>query len=270
MDREAPSLVAPFVKLFMISVIICSRDDARYQAVSACYQRVLASTPFEIVRISDASSLAEGYNRGMERARGDILLFCHDDIEVIEPDFHQRLVGHLEHADLIGVAGTARLVSGRWDEAGPPYSYGQVVHPNPRSGWLEVAIWSAPFRRISGMQALDGLFLCGRRAIFTALKFDQETFCGFHLYDIDLTYRAFLAGYRLAVCCDLGIIHHSPGKYDQQWPADAQLFHNKHRATLPANPQRPNQVSVIAVRQREELLEVMRPPHWDTFGPAEK
>lgn len=254
----------------MISVIICSRDDAKYLAVSACYQRVLPATPFEIIRISDASGLAEGFNRGIERAHGDTLLFCHDDIEVIEPAFYQRLVGHLEHADLIGVAGTTRLVSGRWDEAGPPYSYGQVVHPNSKSGWLELAIWSAPSRRIGGMQALDGLLLCGRRDLFNALKFDQQTFRGFHLYDIDLTYRAFLAGYRLAVCCDLGIVHHSPGHYDNQWAAEAQAFQNKHRGTLPPNPKRPSQCGVIAVKRHEELLEVMHPPHWDSIDAPHK
>ncbi len=270
MDREAPSLGAPFVNLFMISVIICSRDDVKYAVVKTCYERALADATFEMVRIPDATGVAEGYNRGIERSRGDLLLFTHDDIEVIEPQFYRRLTAHLEHADLLGVAGTTRLVSGRWDEAGAPYLYGQVVHPNRNSGWFEVAIWSAPARRIGGMQAMDGLFLCGRRDIFTALKFDQHTFRGFHLYDIDFTYRAFLAGYRLAVCCDLGLIHHSPGNYDQQWAAEAQVFQNKHRTTLPPNPQRPSQCGVIAVRKREELLEVMHPPHWDTLDTIQK
>jgi len=37
------------------------------------------------VRIPDARSLAEGYNRGLRRARGDLLLFSHDDVRIVTP-----------------------------------------------------------------------------------------------------------------------------------------------------------------------------------------
>lgn len=48
----------------MISVVVCSVDDAKFAAVSASYASGMGAEPYEVIRISDARSLSEGYNRG--------------------------------------------------------------------------------------------------------------------------------------------------------------------------------------------------------------
>ncbi len=52
------------------------------------------------------ASLAEGYNRAAAKASGDILVFSHDDIELVTDGFRRRLVAHLERYD--GSASPAR------------------------------------------------------------------------------------------------------------------------------------------------------------------
>ena len=80
----------------IVSVIICSIDPRKFAQVSSSYDHALAGVEHEIIGIHDASSLAEGYNRGIDRARGDALDFSHDDVDVLSPDFAARVEGHLE------------------------------------------------------------------------------------------------------------------------------------------------------------------------------
>ena len=82
----------------MISVILCSIDPGKFAAVSKNLADRMADAPFEIIGIHDARSLAEGYNRGIAQSSGEILVFCHDDIEIITPDFNARIRRHLENA----------------------------------------------------------------------------------------------------------------------------------------------------------------------------
>jgi len=54
-----------------ISVLICSIDADKYARVTANYQRLLSGHPHEIIGIHDARSLAEGYNRAVQKSRGE-------------------------------------------------------------------------------------------------------------------------------------------------------------------------------------------------------
>jgi hypothetical protein len=62
-------------------------------------------------------------------------------------------------------------------------------------------------------------------------------FDGFHLYDIDFSYRAFLAGYRIAVPADLLLVHFSLGRYDAAW-------HQYNRRFLEKFPALSNQMNI--------------------------
>jgi tetratricopeptide (TPR) repeat protein len=108
----------------MISVIICSIDDAKFERVSRNYATLLAGTPYEIIRIPDARSLCEGYNRGVRQSRGDLLVFSHDDIEILTTDFAARLRSHLANYDMIGVVGASLVSGSTWISAGWPHCHG--------------------------------------------------------------------------------------------------------------------------------------------------
>jgi GT2 family glycosyltransferase len=76
---------------------------------------------------------------------------------------------------------------------------------------FRVLICSVPMPLIPHMQAVDGLFMAVRRGVAEQIRFDEKTFDGFHCYDIDFSYSAHLAGFRVAVAADLPVLHHSPG-----------------------------------------------------------
>jgi GT2 family glycosyltransferase len=241
----------------MLSVIVCSADPAKAAASAAHYHRLLGAEPHEVIGIPDARSLAEGYNRGVARSRGELLVFSHDDVEVLTPDLVPRLVSHLAAHDVVGMAGTTRLIDGNWVSAGPPHIFGQVAHPAPSGKGYVVCLYGAPTLRAEPVQALDGLFLACRREVFASLCFDEQTFDGFHCYDSDFTFAAYLAGFRLAVCNDIALLHASGGTYDKKWEYAMRLFANKYRDRLPPAQRRPFQFATVQVQTRQEVLEVM-------------
>lgn len=244
----------------LLSVVMCSRDDARFARAAETYRRALGGTDHEIIRISDARSMCEGYNRGIAQARGDRLIFSHDDIEILNPSsFARRLEHHLRDFDLIGVAGTNRLIRGEWVAAGPPHIFGQVTQPDVKGGFL-VRIFGAPAPAVGGIEAMDGLFIAARRSVFERVRFDEQTFDGFHFYDIDFTFAARRAGLRLGVCSDIHILHHSGGVQDERWVHYAVKFGQKYPAEVAAMESvamRRCSVAWVAAATREEAAEIM-------------
>ena len=246
----------------MLSVVICSITPAKFERVTAMYRRLLAGSEFEIIGIHDARGMAEGYNRGLTQSRGEIAIFSHDDVEFLTPEFAPRLLGHMQHCDVLGVAGTTRLGDAKWVNAGMPYVYGQVGAPNPANGTFQVCIWSAAQRRVEGIRAMDGVFLCAKKSVAEALRFDEQAYKDFHLYDIDFTFRAYLAGHRLSVANDLYIVHESLGAPTRTWHQDAAHFQAKFKTSLSPQTGRMSQFTLVTAPTAADVVEVMTPPHW--------
>jgi len=245
----------------MFSVIICSIDAKRFADAKAMYERNFQNHQWELIHIDDARSLAEGYNRGLAKSRGDLLIFSHDDVDIFSPDLPNRLAKHLSNFDIVGLAGTSRLIGPDWVWAGPPFIFGQVCSPHP-SGRLSVNIMGAPRPVVGNIQAIDGLFMAARRSVFSKISFDAATFDGFFLYDLDFSYSAFSSGLKIAVANDICAFHASPGNFKEAWNVYAEKFHLKWLNNHPRAKRRPFAGTVVVVADRAEALEVMTPTYW--------
>ena len=221
----------------MFSVILCSSNRGMFDKAAQHYSQTLGNEPHEVIGLADTGRPAEAYNQGLARARGDLLLFSHGYVEAISSDFRQRLLGHLRVYDLVGIAGATRLCNAYWAGLGAPYVYGQVVRPTPDQRSADVVIYSTAARALGGIVALDGMFMCAKRPVVEAIRFDQETFDGACHYDIDFSFRASLTGFKLAVCSDLFLMHGSQTVFDQEWMRYAERFEAKHATNLA--PMRP-------------------------------
>jgi hypothetical protein len=246
-----------------ISIIICSINPERFRAVCEMYRRVFAGESCEVVAVHDAHGLAEGYNRAIAAAKGDLLIFSHDDVEVLNADFTQRLMDHMTHADLVGVAGATRVVGGAWALAAPPYVFGQIAQVHPSGKHFDVVLWGVPKRRVDGIKVMDGVFMCARRDVVEKVRFDETTFGGFHAYDVDFTFRAHLAGFSLAVGCDLRLLHFSGGRWDRNWKHDEDVFRAKFHGRMDISTCSSYRIGTVDVESKQELLEVMTPHWWD-------
>ncbi|MDP9173691.1 MAG: glycosyltransferase family protein [Planctomycetota bacterium] len=246
----------------MISILICSINPARFDAVRKMYAAALGNEPFELIGIHDAKSLAEGYMRALQVARGEIIIFSHDDIEILNDQFPQRIFSHLSGCDMFGVAGTDLLVGPNWMSAGPPHLLGQVAHTQP-DGSLVASLFSAPRPLVLNVQALDGLFIAAKRAVVNHVSFDPVTFDGFHLYDLDFSYSAFRSGIKLGIAMDINILHASVGNYNQVWAVYAERFLRKWAGKLPPFNIRQFAWATVLISNKMEALELMKPFYWD-------
>ncbi|MCL2160935.1 MAG: glycosyltransferase family protein [Betaproteobacteria bacterium] len=192
------------------SVIVCSIDPWNFAQVGTHFERLLAGVPHEIIGIHDARSLAEGYNRGLRRAHGDIVIFSHDDVTFLDGQFAQKIGMRMQSWDVLGFAGASRLISPVWFAA---YKHlnGAVCHWSRRHpSRLSLMIYGAQDWPVVGsIEVLDGLCMIARHEAAAAIGFDSVTFDGWHLYDCDFSFAAHLAGYRIGVCCDIPYIHAS-------------------------------------------------------------
>jgi Glycosyltransferase like family len=211
----------------VFSVIICSHKPDRAAAIRAQYEALFGRAAAEIIIIPDAKSLCEGYNRGFAQSSGSLAVFSHDDIEFCGNDIPAKIAEHLQTHDLIGVAGTSLLANGAWVSTGDPHAYAALAYPDGMDGHVLVKACGRGGMVVANIQALDGCFFAAKRALVEALPFDEATFDGFHLYDLDFSFRAHLAGYKVAVARDLVPIHSSGGKPDLAWEDYRLLFEKK-------------------------------------------
>ncbi|MFO1281652.1 MAG: glycosyltransferase [Burkholderiales bacterium] len=212
--------------------VVCSVDSAKFAALSDVLDARFGAIDHEILRVPDARSLAEGYSRGLERMRADAVVFCHDDIDILAPDAADRLAIHLTTHDIVGVAGSTRATGPAFSWTGHPTVHGWVTHRPPEASGFEPSFLSLAYPAVGGIEVLDGVFIACRREAAVATGFDATTFDGFHGYDIDFSFRAFLAGRSLAVACDLALVHFSKGRYDEVWQRYADRLRAKFAGRL--------------------------------------
>jgi GT2 family glycosyltransferase len=108
-----------------------------------------------------------------------------------------------------------------------PHVFGQIGGPAEGNRIL-ATVFLIRGASASPMQALDGVFFATRRAVVEKVPFDESTFDGWHLYDLDFSYRVAGAGFRVGVCNDLLVVHQSGGSYGQDWYRYARKFMQKH------------------------------------------
>jgi GT2 family glycosyltransferase len=155
-----------------------------------------------------------------------MVAFSHDDVELLSPQPFEAFDDALEANDVVGLAG-ASLVGGpavMW--AGHPHLHGWIAYPAEAS--CEATLFSLEGGIVGGMQGLDGMLFLARRDAALRIGFDAVTFDGFHFYDLDFTYRAHLAGLRVAVTTDVTAVHASRGSFGDSWRRYAERFMAKY------------------------------------------
>lgn len=195
----------------MISIIICSRNSA----IPFELKQNIAETigcEFELIVIDNSGndySIFQAYNEGVSRAKGELLCFCHDDIV-----FHTKGWGGIIeslfaiHKDFggIGVLGGHLLPK---QESYYLLSSGNILQLQ-KDGTIEKELRNDNFDRegLDEVAALDGLFMVIPRCLFVekGLLFD-ESFGGFHMYDLDICMQIRGTGCKLVVTDKILVEH---------------------------------------------------------------
>jgi len=210
------------------SVIVNSIDAQKLNRLKCNLERCLRYTSWELIHIPDAKGMCEGYNRGIQLSSGEYLIFCHDDIEFIADDISKPLAYGFKNSDVFGVMGTRLLIGHNFELSGLPNTIGMhVISEQDGSFTLLYVGIEGPL--MYGIQGIDGAVIGCNRNVAESLGWDEINFKGWHCYDVDFSYRAFRAGFNVAITGLLPIIHHTKSTFsDPDVLLAAKVLRQKH------------------------------------------
>lgn len=219
----------------MIYAVICTRDKNKVTTVTNSLIKYFTEAGIKVVVMAKQKSIFSAYASAVKKIdpeKKDIIIFCHDDIEIKEEplDFKKTLVDALSGPGVgfVGPAGTTYLGEDAvwWNHENwkKGLHRGRVFHVDKKSGQLENTMYGFE----DDVVVLDGLFLACGGHLAKKLDFSKpEYFEGdWDFYDIHYTTQAHIMGYRNAVR-DLQIVHHSRGEL-----AGRDSWHKNRRAYI--------------------------------------
>ena len=101
-----------------------------------------------------------------------------------------------------------------------------------RSGAVRIIRANPAGEAFSRVTVLDGFCLFVPRPTWETHRFDEVTFPGFHLYDLDFSIRVALDRSNF-VCHTVLAEHFSLGSFDEAWRVAIDAYHRKWSAQLP-------------------------------------
>lgn len=227
----------------MISIIVCSINPARAEAFRTNVLETIG-LPCEFIIYDNreaGGSITHVYNLCAGKAKGEYLCFAHEDIFFRTFDWGERIVSLLQKptTGVVGFAGsTAKLATcSGWGSMRQYTRYNYVQRF--RNGSIKYCIANPDKVSASPVIVLDGMCLFMRREVWAEIRFDEATFQGFHLYDLDIS-MAVGQKYINYVTNDVLLEHFSEGSYNQAWLDDTARFHRKWAGCLPFYLEKPN------------------------------
>lgn len=226
----------------MISVIICSRkNNIPTKLKQSISEQIGCDSELVIIDNSTSSrSIFQAYNEGVKRSKGDILCFCHEDIlfrsnnwgALIQDLFSDETIGAL------GVIGTHFLPKAPMYWWYSPYISQYSINNDKGISTLND---TRDYVRghLADVAAIDGVCFFIPKALFQTIRFDEQTFSGFHGYDMDISMQVQKLGKRVCVTDVLTIEHFwsedsfQNQSYMAKLDANMELFYNKWKDSLP-------------------------------------
>ena len=226
----------------MISIIISSVNNEHLQQVSKSIKATIG-VPYEIIAVENSKGkkgICQVYNQSAAKAQYELLCFIHEDIIIHTQNWGAKLLSLFEadpQLGLIGVAGSGYkpLSPSAWGGEGISTSYINIIQSYKFIKKESTHIYQNPNdEKLLSAACIDGVWLTTTKSIVAEIMFDENTFKGFHCYDIDFS-LAVGKKYKVAVTFELLINHFSEGRYDKKWMTENLKLYNKWNRSLPYN-----------------------------------
>ncbi len=225
-------------------VIAISERDAAIGERREYLQALKADSRVRVlVHAIEPFSFAAVNNWAARQSSGPVLCFLNDDVEIINPDWLERLVVRLQ-IDAVGAVGPMLYYpDGRIQHAGVVLGIGAVAGhvfcglPRGSDGYFGRAGLE------QDLSCVTGACLVTRRSVFEALEgFNEDLSIAFN--DVDLCIRLRNAGWRIIWTPQVELIHHESatlGRYDSaerktQFRREVKLMRDLWGAQLDNDP----------------------------------
>ena len=225
----------------MLSLIICSKFPALEKDLLQNIEDTIG-IPFEIVNIDNSQgkyNIFEAYNLGVERAKGEYLCFMHEDIVFHSKNWGKVVENYLSQ-DFVGALGVAggNIVLDQLDWRF--YGFHKVyliqgIYTEEESPCYSIAYYPpmAKNEPICQVAAIDGVWMCFRKDIFKEIRFDDQNFHDFHLYDSDISMQVNKTGRGIFLTQDVLLEHKSYGTFTSSYKDSLAIFFKKWEKDLP-------------------------------------
>lgn len=252
----------------MLSILIPAPSSAAFESTAAHVREHAGGVTLQILH-ARGPSFAAACNASVPLATHSNILIVSPAAQLLTSDCLPRLLGHLRTFDAVAITGTLLLSAPGWHQSGPPYLLGQHLYPLA-NGRVGLVVYRAPRPIVGGAQALSGPLLAFRKSLLQALPFDEQAFPSQEFAATDLTYRAHLAGYRLAVACDVPTCLRENTAYPADWQVQHARFQQKHAATL--RPLSARRFSFLSLEFADiaSALPYMTPSYWSFTAAQEE
>lgn len=216
----------------MISVIYSTKKDN--PKFKEHVENTCGVHKMEVIQIENNGimSLTQAYNLGLEKAKHDIVVFCHDDIIFETRNWGKRLLKLFKknpEYGILGIAGTTDLVDGCWWTIKESMN-GIVSHKQKDKKWTNYYSKDQG-NKVTEMVVLDGLFFAADK---TKIKHNfDEDFHGFHFYDLSFCFPNYLDGVKIGLTTQIRVTHLSIGQTNEQWVGHKVRFEEKYKEDLP-------------------------------------
>lgn len=217
----------------VISLIICSRDKVLFDRLVLNITETIGCS-HEIIGITGANAINEAYQEGLEKSKGDLCVFLHEDVLFHSNDWGKKLFGYFQKDDnlgLVGVAGSKSktyIPSAWWDCPEEDKVIRIIQHFS--NGEVQEQYQGFTKSKLEQVATIDGVFMALRKSV--PVHFDQSL-PGFHGYDLDLSLGVKKLGYSLRVSQEILLEHFSIGKLSMSWIKALLHTHRNHHSILP-------------------------------------
>jgi hypothetical protein len=224
----------------MISIIICSADNKMLAAVSNNVAATIG-VPFELIAFNNSDAglgICEVYNKGIKKAKYPMLCFMHEDVIMHTKGWGRNVLDAFKRNSKLGLLGVAGsyykpLSPSGWLGQGIDTECANLIQNYKFTNELPNFNYKNPNNTpVAQVACVDGLWFCTPKELAARFKFDEETFKGFHSYDVDFSLTVG-AHYQVGVTYDVLLTHLSEGNFDKTWLAETMKLHKKWDAQLP-------------------------------------
>lgn len=220
----------------MISIIVCSRHREVNRSMEENIQMTIGDVAYELVWIDNSDNkytICQAYNKGVRLAKYPFLCFMHEDIVFYTKDWGGMALKAMSDTSvgLLGVQGCTY-----YDESTIYWTMSGFRKANTILPWQNDKIKEDDFPILgTEVVAVDGMWMFTRRDLFKEIHWDEHTYNGFHMYDVDICMQFNTMGLKIQLLEDLWIQHNSYGNWNTDFFKGCQKFHEKWDKYLPVS-----------------------------------
>lgn len=234
----------------MISIIICSINEALFENIKKNIAQTIGSTAYEIIQIDNNQeklSICSAYNKGALMAKYDQLLFLHEDIHITTLDWGAELLRLFtdESVGMVGLAGSTQCIApiGGWWMYPVSCQRVQMIQPDANRN-LQLLYKNPNHLPIDNVVLLDGVFLAISKQRFADIGMFNTILQGFHGYDTDISLRSYNLGYKNLCWYGIQAQHLSGGSLNSSWASSLVKLNSIWQQKLPLGINPPKRVQI--------------------------